>query len=83
MKIKKTQGRFGFSLVGGKDEPYPTSAIVQICVKSSSLSRTPDIVISEHLMTISEIDHYIDQAVADLEAIRIMAKKAIQKANPS
>ena len=44
-----TQGKFGFHRGGGKHEPGPAAAYVQIYVKSSALSRTPDLAISAHL----------------------------------
>jgi len=46
-------------------------------VKSSSLSRAPDIAISAHLTTEAEIDEFVDDALAELEEIRIAAKKAL------
>jgi hypothetical protein len=46
-----TKGKFGFHQGGGGHEPGPAAAYVQIYVKSSTLSWTPDLAISEHLMT--------------------------------
>lgn len=46
-----TKEKFGFHRGGGKHEPGPAAAYVQIYVKSSALSRAPDLAISAHLMT--------------------------------
>jgi hypothetical protein len=48
---KKTKGRFGFHRGGDKHEP-PTAAYAQIYVKSSTLSRAPDLAISGRLTVI-------------------------------
>jgi len=72
-----TKGRFGFHRGGGKHEPVPAAAHVQIYVKSSALSRAPDLAISAHLTTEAEIDEFVDDALAELEEIRIDAKKAL------
>jgi hypothetical protein len=73
-------GRFGFQRGGGKHEPGPAAAYVQIYVKSSVLSRAPDLAISAHLMTEAEIDEFMDDALAELEEIRIEAKKVLAAA---
>ena len=52
MKVK-----LGFHRGGGKHEPNPTAAYVQIYVKSSALSRLR-ILQSRHLMTEAEIDDF-------------------------
>ena len=57
-----------------------SAAYVQIYVKSSALSRAPDLAISVHLMTEAEIDEFMDDALAELEEIRIDAKKALAAA---
>ena len=75
-----TKGKFGFRQGGGKHEPSPAASYVQIYVKSSALSRTPDLAISAHLMTEAEIDEFVDDALAELEEIRIDAKKALTAA---
>ena len=75
-----TKGKFGFHQGGGKHEPSPAASYVQIYVKSSALSRTPDLAISAHLMTEAEIDEFMDDALAELEEIRIDAKKALAAA---
>ena len=75
-----TKGRFDFHRGGGKHEPGPTADYVQIYVKSSALSRMPDLAISAHLMTEAEIDEFVDDALAELEEIRIDAKKALAAA---
>jgi hypothetical protein len=75
-----TKGKFGFHRGGGKHERSPTAGYVQIYVKSSALSRTPDLAISAHLMTEAEIDEFMDDALAALEDIRIDAKKVLAAA---
>jgi hypothetical protein len=57
-----TKGEFGFHRGGGQDETG-TAAYVQIYVKSSALSRAPDLAISAHLMTEAEIDQFMDDGV--------------------
>ena len=54
-----TKGKFGFHRGGGEHETSPTAAYVQIYVKSSALSRAPDLAISVHLMTEAEIDDFM------------------------
>ena len=76
-----TKGRFDFHRGGGKHEPVPVTAYVQIYVKSSVLSRAPDLAISAHLMTEAGIDEFVDDALAELEEIRIAAKKALAAAD--
>jgi hypothetical protein len=76
-----TKEKFGFHRGGGKHEPGPAAACVRIYVKSSSLSRTPDLAISGHLTTEAEIDEFMDDALAELEEIRIDAKKALGTAD--
>jgi hypothetical protein len=74
-----TKGRFGFHQCGGEHET--ADAYVQIYVKSSALSRAPDLAISVHLMTEAEVDEFMDDALAELEEIRIDAKKALAAAS--
>ena len=76
-----TKKKFGFHRGGGKHEPGFAAANVQIYVKSSALSRAPDLAISAHLMTEAEIDGFVDDALAELEEIRIDAKKALAAAD--
>jgi hypothetical protein len=38
-----TKGKFDFHRAGGEHEPGPAAAYVQIYVKSSALSRAPDL----------------------------------------
>ena len=73
-----TKGKFGFHRSVGEHETG-TAAYVQIYVKSSALSRAPDIAISVHL-TEAEIDEFMDDALSELEDIRIDAKKALTAA---
>ena len=75
-----TKGKFGFHQGGGKHEPGPAAAYVQIFVKSSALSRMPDLAISVHLMTEAEIDDFVNDAITELEEIRLDAKKALTAA---
>jgi hypothetical protein len=75
-----TKGRFDFHRAGGEHEPGAAAAYVQIYVKSSALSRAPDLAISAHLLTEAEIDEFIDDALAELEEIRVDAKKALAAA---
>jgi len=74
-----TKGRFGFHQCGGEHEA--AAAYVQIYVKSSALSLAPDLAISVHLMTEAEVDEFMDDALAELEEIRIDAKKALAAAS--
>lgn len=83
MKIEETKGRFGFHFVGGKKEAQLINANVQFYVKSSALSRSADLAISPHLMTAAEIDRFVDDAIAALQAIRLDAKSALATVNPN
>jgi hypothetical protein len=74
-----TRGRFGFHRGGSEHEP-PSAAYIQIYVKSSVLSRTPDLAISAHLTTEAEIDEFVDDALAEMEQVRIDAKKELTAA---
>jgi len=51
-----------------------------IYLKSSALSRAPDLALLAHLMTEAEIDEFMDDALAELQEIRIDAKKALAAA---
>jgi hypothetical protein len=73
-----TKGKFGFHRCG--EHETGTAAYVQIYVKSSALSRAPDLAISMHLRSEAEIDEFMDDALAELEEIRIDAKKALAAA---
>ena len=75
-----TKGSFGFHRGDGKHEPNPTAAYVQIYVKSSALSRAPDLAISAQLVTEAEIDDFMNEAITELEEIRLDAKKALAAA---
>lgn len=68
-----TKGKFGFHRCGGENETR-TAAYVQIYVKSSALSRAPDLAISVHLMTEAEIEEFMDDALSEL--IRIGADRS-------
>ena len=78
--VGMTKGKFGFLRGGGEHEPSPIAAYVQIYVKSSALSRAPDLAISVHLNTEAEIDEFMDDAVVELEEICIDVKKALAAA---
>jgi hypothetical protein len=72
-----TKGSFSFYRSGGKYEPGPVNAYVQIYAKASALNPAPDLAISAHLKTEAEIDEFMNDAVAELEKIRKDAKKAL------
>ena len=75
-----TKVKFGFHRGGGKYGLGPAAAYVQIYVKASALSREPDLAISAHLMTEAEIDDFTNDAITELEEIRLDAKKALAAA---
>ena len=83
MIIEETKGKFGFHLIGGEDELRPPLLYVNVrfYVKSSALSRSADLAISPHLTTDADIDHFVDDAIRSLEAIRGDAKRALAKAH--
>jgi len=74
---QETKGRFGFHLIGDEDRRYPLHLNVQFYVKSSALSRSADLAISPHLATDTDIDQFVDDAIAALQAIRVDAKRAL------
>jgi hypothetical protein len=76
-----TKEKFGFHRGGSEHQSSPAAAYVQIYVKSSALSRAPDLAISVHLMTEAAIDEFMGDALAELEEIRIDAKKALAGAS--
>jgi hypothetical protein len=76
---KKNKRKFGYHRGGCEHEP-PTAAYIQIYVKSSVLSRAPDLAISTHLTTDAEIDEFVDDALTELEQVRIDAKKELAAA---
>jgi len=76
---KNNKGKFGFHR-GHKEHDPPTAAYIQIYVTSSALSRAPDLAISTHLTTEAEIDRFVDHALAELERVRIDAKKELAAA---
>jgi len=76
---KRNKRKFGFHRGGSEHEP-PTAAYIQIYVKSSVLCRAPDLAISTHLTTETEIDEFVDHALAELERVRIEAKKELAAA---
>ena len=80
MRTEETVGRFGSHLLGGHDDRHPTEEFVRIYVRSSALSRTADLAVSPHLYSESEIDQYIDEAIAALEIVRTDAKRALAMA---
>ena len=80
---KVMKGSFGFYRSGGKHEPGPATAYVQIYAKANALDPAPDVAISAHLKTGAEIDEFMNDAVAELEKIRTDAKKALaEEASP-
>ena len=52
-------------------------------VRSSALSQSADLAISPHLTTDTDIDRFVDDAIASLQAIRGDAKRALATANAS
>jgi hypothetical protein len=80
MQVDETKGTFGFHLRGGRGDPPAAKANVQ---RSSALSRSADLAISPHLTSESEIDRFIDEAIASLQTIRVDAKNALTAAKPS
>jgi uncharacterized membrane protein len=77
--VEKSNERFGFHRGGSEHDP-PTAPYIQIYVKSSVLSRAPDLAISTHLTTEAEIDEFVDDALTELEQVRIDAKKELAAA---
>lgn len=75
--IEETIGRFGFHCVGDNEQPRPAGANVRLYVKSSALSRAADLAISPRLTCEEDIDRFVDEAIAALEAIRVDAKDAL------
>ena len=68
---------------GGKDESYPTSPIVNICLKTWSTKKDIPPIISPDLMTEGEIDHHVNKLQSELETIRVEAKKALRSRLPN
>jgi hypothetical protein len=75
--IQETKGRFGFHLSGDEDKHRPLHVNVQFYVKSSALSRAADLAISPHLTTVTDIDQFVDEAIASLQSVRADAKRAL------
>ncbi len=68
---------------GGKDESYPTSPIVNICLKTWGRKKDMPPNISPDLMTEGEIDHHVNKLQSELETIRVEAKKALRSRLPN
>jgi hypothetical protein len=79
--MQETKGRFGFHLSGDDDDRRPQHLNIQFYVKSSALSRAADLAISPHLETDAEIDRFVDDAIASLQAVRADAKRALAAAS--
>ena len=77
MTFEETKGRFGFHLSEGMAKSIAMDPFIQFYVKSSALSRVADLAISPHLTKATEIDHFIDDAISALEAVRNDAKCAL------
>jgi hypothetical protein len=75
--IQETKGRFGFHLISDAHRHRPPDLNVQFYVKSSALSRVADLAISPHLVTETDIDRFIDDAIASLQTLRVDAKSAL------
>lgn len=80
MHVEETKGKFGFHLVDGDEDPHLAAPVVQLYVKSSSLSQAADLAISPRLLSDSEIDRFIDEAISALHVIRNDAKAALLQA---
>lgn len=78
--ISETIGTFGFHLLSDEDRPRPPFPNVRLYVKSSALSRAADLAISPQLASDAEIDRFVDDAIAALQAIRVDAKRALGSA---
>ena len=74
---QETKGRFGFHLINDAHRHRPPDLHIQFYVKSSALSRAADLAISPHLATETDIDQFVDDAIASLHAIRADAKRAL------
>jgi len=81
--IQETIGTFGFHLVGDHDVPRPACPNVRLYVKSSALSRAADLAISPRLASNSDIDAFIDEAIAALQKLRSDAKQALSSEHRS
>ena len=79
--IQETKGRFGFHLISDAHRYRPADLSIQFYVMSSSLSRRADLAISPHLATETDIDKFVDDAIASLQAIRVDAKRALTMAS--
>ena len=75
--IQETIGTFGFHLVGNQDVPRPVCPNVRLYVKSSALSRAADLPISPCLASNTDIDQFVDNAIAALQELRLDAKRAL------
>jgi hypothetical protein len=78
---QETKGRFGFHLISDAHRYRPADLSVQFYVKSSALSRRADLAISPHLATETDIDQFVDDAIASLQVIRVDAKRALTVAH--
>jgi hypothetical protein len=78
---QETKGRFGFHLISDVHRHRPPDVHIQFYVKSSALSRAADLAISPHLATETDIDRFVDDAIASLQAIRVDAKRALTMAS--
>jgi hypothetical protein len=83
MAFEETKGRFGFHLSGEVGTSVAMNPFIQFYVKSSAMSRVADLAISPRLTTATEIDHFIDDAISALEAVRNDAKCALAAATPA
>jgi hypothetical protein len=79
--IQETNGRFGFHLSSDEHRHRQPDLNVQFYVKSSALSRVADLAISPHLVTETDIDRFVDDAIASLQALRVDAKRALTVAH--
>lgn len=59
-------------------EEYPLSPFLVIKISRADTDVDGDSVLTEHLMTETEIDHAIDRLREDLEVVRKAAKKELK-----
>jgi hypothetical protein len=72
----------GFEVVGGSQEPFPTSPGVRICLDTWTEHETGGIIISSLLMTDDEIDADIDYKIRVLQELRPKLKRALRAKRP-
>ena len=76
----KTIGRFGYRISAPKKDGIPFEAEVHIVPKYCSPDKSGWPLLS-HSLTEPEIDGYIEALKEDLDHVRRLAKRALQRAN--